>query len=212
LFRRIPHSANISLRFARNIVKDIRGNIRKGESAMVTRRTISGVDFEVMKGDITEMDTDAIVNAANNRLWMGAGVAGAIKRKGGASIEAEAVSKGPIPIGEAVVTSAGRLKAKYVVHAAGMGQDLTTDARKIASCTKASLQRVDEVGARSISFPAIGTGVGGFPLDEAATVMINAAIGHVRKGTNIRLIRFTLFDDEARKAFEVALERAGDSE
>lgn len=179
---------------------------------MVARRTISGVDFEVIKGDITEMDTDAIVNAANNRLWMGAGVAGAIKRKGGASIEAEAVSKGPIPIGEAVVTGAGRLIAKYVVHAAGMGQDLTTDARKIASCTKASLRRADEVGARSISFPAIGTGVGGFPLDVAATVMINAAIEEARRGTNIRLIRFTLFDDEARKAFEVALKRARDSD
>ena len=177
---------------------------------MAIKRTIGGVDFEVMKGDITEMDTDAIVNAANNRLWMGAGVAGAIKRKGGASIEAEAVSKGPIPSGEAVVTGAGRLRAKYVIHAAGMGQDLTTDTRKIASCTKASLRRADEVGATSISFPAIGTGVGGFPLDEAASVMIGAAIEHVRRGTKVRLIRFTLFDDEARKAFEVTLEKAGD--
>jgi O-acetyl-ADP-ribose deacetylase (regulator of RNase III) len=137
-------------------------------------------------------------------------VAGAIKMRGGASIEAEAVSKGPIPIGEAVVTSAGRLKAKYVVHAAGMGKDLATDARKIASCTKASLRRADDVEAKSISFPAIGTGVGGFPLDEAASVMIGAAIDYVQKGTHIRLIRFTLFDDEARKAFEVALERVGD--
>jgi O-acetyl-ADP-ribose deacetylase (regulator of RNase III) len=177
---------------------------------MTWRRTIEGVDFEVIKGDITEMDTDAIVNAANNRLWMGAGVAGAIKRKGGSAIEGEAVSKGPIPIGEAVITGAGRLKAKYVIHAAGMGQDLTTDARKISSCTKASLQRADEVGARSISFPAIGTGVGGFPLDEAASVMIGAAIEHVHKGTKVRLIRFTLFDDETEKAFEVALERLGD--
>lgn len=165
-----------------------------------------------MKGDITEMDTDAIVNAANNRLRMGAGVAGAIKRKGGASIEAEAVSKGPIPIGEAVVTSAGRLKTKFVIHAAGMGQDLATDAKKIASCTMASLRRADEVGARSISFPAIGTGVGGFPPDKAASVMIDAAVRYSRKGTNIHLIRFTLFDDEARRAFEAALEEAGDSD
>ncbi len=173
------------------------------------RKTIAGVDFEVVKGDITEMDTDAIVNAANNRLWMGAGVAGAIKRKGGASIEAEAVSKGPIPIGEAVVTAAGRLKARFVIHAAGTGQDLTTDARKIASSTTASLRRADEVGARSISFPAIGTGVGGFPLDEAARVMIGAAVSYSRKGTNVRLIRFTLFDEEAERAFERSLEEAG---
>jgi O-acetyl-ADP-ribose deacetylase (regulator of RNase III) len=174
------------------------------------KRSIDGVDFEVVKGDITEMDTDAIVNAANNRLWMGAGVAGAIKRKGGKSIEAEAVSKGPIFIGEAVVTGAGRLKAKYIIHAAGMGQDMTTDAKKIASCTKASLRRADEVGAKSISFPAIGTGVGGFPLDEAASVMIRAAVEHVSKGTKVRLIRFTLFDDEARQEFEAALAKAGD--
>src|SRR4030067_1085337 len=87
------------------------------------------------QGDITEMDCDAIVNAANNHLWMGAGVAGAIKRKGGEIIEEEAVKKGPMPVGEAVATTAGALKARYVIHAAGMGQDLTTDAGKIYSCT-----------------------------------------------------------------------------
>jgi len=194
------------------MIEKVRDEYECGGSTIVARRIINGVELEVIKGDITEMDTDAIVNAANNRLWMGAGVAGAIKRKGGASIEAEAVSKGPIPIGEAVVTNAGRLKVKFVIHAAGMGQDLTTDAKKIASCTTASLHRADEVGARSVSFPAIGTGVGGFPLDKAASVMIDAAVRYSRKGTDIRLIRFTLFDDEARRAFEAALEEAVDSD
>ncbi|MBM4237278.1 MAG: macro domain-containing protein [Euryarchaeota archaeon] len=172
-------------------------------------RSFGGVVIEVVKGDITEMETEAIVNAANNRLWMGAGVAGAIKRKGGKQIEEEAVSKGPIPVGEAVVTGAGRLKAKYVIHAAGMGQDLATDRSKIAACTKASLRRADEKGIRSISFPAIGTGVGGFPIDGAASVMVESVLGYIHGGTGIRLIRFTLFDDEARRAFESAVERAG---
>ncbi len=172
-------------------------------------RRFGGVVLEVMRGDITEMETDAIVNAANNRLWMGAGVAGAIKRKGGKGIEEEAVSKGPISVGEAVVTGAGRLRAKYVIHAAGMGQDLATDRNKIAAYTKASLRRADEEGMRSISFPAIGTGVGGFPIDEAALVMVESVLSYIRGGTGIRLVRFTLFDDETRKAFERAVEYAG---
>ncbi len=115
------------------------------------------------EGDVTEMDCDAIVNAANNHLWMGAGVAGAIKKKGGKVIEEEAVKKGPIPVGEAVVTTGGALRAEYVIHAAGMGQDLSTDTQKIYHCTLNSLKRARELGLKSIAFPAIGTGVGGFP-------------------------------------------------
>lgn len=177
----------------------------EGPGTMI--RKIMGVDFEVIKGDITDMDTEAIVNAANNELWMGSGVAGAIKRKGGSSIESEAVSKGPIRIGEAVATGAGRLKARHVIHAAGMGVDLRTDATKIASSTRASIRKADEVGARSISFPAIGTGVGAYPLEKAASVMIGAAIEQVVEGTAVRLIRFTLLDDEAKKEFDIALEK-----
>ncbi|MDH7507949.1 MAG: macro domain-containing protein [Methanomassiliicoccales archaeon] len=174
------------------------------------QKTIKGTTLRVVRGDITEMDTEAIVNAANNRLWMGAGVAGAIKRKGGKEIEEEAVSKGPIPVGEAIVTGAGRLKARYVIHAAGMGQDLKTDAMKIASCTLASLKRADELGIESISFPAIGTGVGGFSIDEAAEVMINTVIDYIKKGTGLQLIQFVLFDEDAKKAFEKVLSRVED--
>src|SRR6266516_7915934 len=98
-------------------------------------RQIEGTTLEVVQGDITEWAVEAIVNAANNHLWMGAGVAGAIKRKGGPEIEAEAVRQGPIPVGEAVVTGGGALKARYVIHAAAMGQDLTTSADLIHQAT-----------------------------------------------------------------------------
>jgi O-acetyl-ADP-ribose deacetylase (regulator of RNase III) len=150
----------------------------------------------ISQGDITENSADAIVNAANNHLWMGAGVAGAIKRKGGPAIEQEAMAKGPIGVGEAVATSGGSLKARYVIHAAGMGQDLQTSGEIVAACTCASLRCAEELGIRSIAFPAIGTGVGGLPVAEAAQRMIGvaaeflgAASGHLEK------IEFVLFDD-----------------
>ena len=113
--------------------------------------------IKFVKGDITDMEVDAIVNAANNELWMGGGVAGAIKRKGGIEIEEEAVKKGPIPVGEAIVTGAGKLKAKYVIHGAVMGRDLQTDAEKIKNATINSLKRAEELGLKSIAFPAFGT-------------------------------------------------------
>jgi O-acetyl-ADP-ribose deacetylase (regulator of RNase III) len=127
---------------------------------------------EITKGDITEAMTEAIVNAANNHFWMGAGVASAIKRKGGIEIEWEAVSKGPVKIGEAVITGAGKLKAKYVIHAAGMGQDLRTDAQKAKDATKSSLELAESHKISSMAFPAIGTGVGGFPLGGCAEIMV----------------------------------------
>lgn len=173
------------------------------------QRMINNTMISVIKGDITEAETEAIVNAANNMLWMGGGVAGAIKRKGGKEIENEAVSKGPIPVGEAVVTGAGRLKAKYVIHAAGMGQDLRTDADKIASCTRASLKRADELGIQSISFPAIGTGVGGFPVDKAAEIMIRTVVEHIKEGTDIKFIQFVLFDHQSEIVFEKILAEIG---
>ena len=130
------------------------------------------VKIEAYHGDITHLELEALVNAANNRLWMGGGVAGALKRAGGKEIENEAVQKGPIPLGEAAVTGAGKLKARYVIHAAVMGRDLKTDAEKIRQATKNSLLRGDEIGIRSIAFPALGTGVGGFPLGDCARIMI----------------------------------------
>src|SRR2546428_3273502 len=116
---------------------------------------MKSMTIEARMGDITQADVDAIVNAANNHLWMGAGVAGAIKRAGGPDIEREAISKGPIPVGEAVVTSAGALRAKYVIHAAAMGQNLQTDAAKVRLATRNALTRARELAIRSIAFPAL---------------------------------------------------------
>ena len=169
----------------------------------VCTKNIGGKTIEIIKGDITEVDSDAIVNAANNQLWMGGGVAGAIKRKGGQIIESEAMKQGPIPIGEAVITTAGKLKAKHVIHAAGMGTDLQTDETKIKNATKNSLIRAQEANLRSIAFPAIGTGVGRFPIEIAGKVMIGTAIEFLQneKDTSIERIIFTLFDDYTFKAF-----------
>ncbi len=161
------------------------------------------MEISLVRGDIAAQETDAIVNAANNALWMGAGVAGAIKRAGGQEIEREAVAKGPIPIGEAAVTGAGRLKARYVIHAAVMGQNLRTDADKIRSATENSLRRADALGLKSIAFPALGTGVGGFSLDECARVMLEVVWGH--SGGSLERAVFVLYDEPAYRAFEKAL-------
>lgn len=168
---------------------------------------IGNATIECVDGDITEQDTDAIVNAANSELWMGSGVAGAIKRRGGAEIEREAISKGPIEPGEAVATTAGRLSAKYVIHAAGMGPDLITNADLIRSSTRASLILADELGCRSISFPSIGTGVGRYAVDAAARLMIAEMVAFLREAKMLQLVRFILFGDAAYKVFAAELAR-----
>lgn len=154
------------------------------------------------KGDITEQETDAIVNAANDELWMGAGVAGAIKRAGGKVIEDEAVKHGPIPVGEAVVTRAGNLRARYVIHAAVMGRDLVTDAAKITDGTKNSLLRAEELGLKSIAFPALGTGVGGFPYTDSARVMMRTVREHLAGDSGLEEVVFVLYGDEAYRGFQ----------
>src|SRR5438105_7599321 len=116
------------------------------------------VEPEVVEGDIASLEVDAVANAANDRLWMGAGVAGALKRAGGEEIEREAVAKGPIPLGSAVATGAGRLPVRWVVHGAVMGQDLRTDADLVRRTTRSCLELADELGARSLALPAFGTG------------------------------------------------------
>ncbi len=157
----------------------------------------------VVQGDIAEQAVDAVVNAANNALWMGAGVAGALRRRGGAGIEAEAMAQGPIPVGEAVVTGGGALPARHVIHAAVMGQDLTTDAEKIRRATTNALARAEELGAQSVAFPALGTGVGGFPLEEAARIIVQQA--RPRWVDTDREVVLVAWDAAARRAFEAAL-------
>ena len=155
------------------------------------------------EGDIVALAVDAVANAANDRLWMGAGVAGALKRAGGEEIEREAVAQGPIPRGTAVATGAGRLPARWVIHGAVMGQDLTTDADLIRRTTRACLELADELGCRSLALPAFGTGVGGFPLVECARLMVAEARAYEPR-TLERAI-FAVFGAAAYEAFSSAL-------
>jgi O-acetyl-ADP-ribose deacetylase len=162
--------------------------------------------LEAQRGDISRTEVDAVVNAANNHLWMGAGVAGALKRAGGSEIETEAVSKGPIEIGEAVFTTGGKLPAKYVIHAAAMGQDLATDSAKIQDATRNALIRAEELQCESIAFPALGTGVGGFCPDDAAEAMIGECVAFAtRRAASLKRIIFVLFSEEIFNAFDKRL-------
>ncbi|MBI2861767.1 MAG: macro domain-containing protein [Chloroflexi bacterium] len=164
-------------------------------------------EITLQQGDIADVDTEAVVNAANNRLVMGAGVAGAIKRRGGQEIEDEAVRKGPIPIGEAAATGAGKLKARYVIHAAVMGMDFRTDGEKIGAATRNSLLRAEELGVKSVAFPALGTGVGGFPYAECARIMLDEVRAHLAQhpASSLREVRFVLYGADAYRAFSEAL-------
>jgi len=161
----------------------------------------------LIQSDITDLETDAIVNAANDHLWMGSGVAGAIKSKGGAEIEEEAIARGPIQIGEAVVTSAGKLKAKYVIHAVVMGQDLQTNEKYIRDATLNSLKRAEELKLSSIAFPALGTGVGGFSIDKCAEVLIDIAVRFFIEGKSVKEVHFVLFGKQDFDFFNSALEK-----
>jgi O-acetyl-ADP-ribose deacetylase (regulator of RNase III) len=164
-----------------------------------------GKVIRCIRGDITDSSADAIVNAANNHLWMGGGVAGAIKRKGGDEIEREAVSKGPIVVGEAVATVGGKLNVKYVIDAAVMGQDLRTNGEKIGEATRNALKRAEELRLESIEFPALGTGVGEFPIDQAARIMISEAKEFLKHSKSVRNIGFVLFDSDSFESFKKQL-------
>jgi O-acetyl-ADP-ribose deacetylase (regulator of RNase III) len=161
------------------------------------------VQLEVVEGDITELDVDVVANAANNGLWMGAGVAGAIKRAGGEEIEREAIALAPIEVGDAVVTGAGRLKAAHVVHAAVMGQDLATSAELISQGTRRTLELADHLGAKSVALPAFGTGVGGFPIDRCAELMVAQA--RTFQAENLERVVFAVFGRDAEQAFRSAV-------
>ena len=165
----------------------------------------------VIMGDITDMDVDGVVNAANTRLLLGSGVAGSIRRKGGPSIQAECDEIGPIPLGEAAVTGGGALKARHVIHAAGMHPGGGVSRESLESATRNSLVRAGERGMRSVAFPAIGTGVGGFPVSECAGVMIKTVMDFLKEDdTRIEKIYFVLFDEPTLRAFEKELSRVKD--
>jgi len=162
----------------------------------------------IQQGDITEMDVDAIVNAANNDLILGAGVAGAILRKGGHSIQEECNEIGSIPVGYAAITGGGKLKTRYVIHAASMGLgDVPTTSKTLRTSTAHSLRLAAEHRLKSIAFPAIGTGVSGFPMEECAQIMLGEAIQHLKGGSSLEVIYFVLFDSKARDTFRRTWEK-----
>ncbi|MBZ5515199.1 MAG: macro domain-containing protein [Acidobacteriia bacterium] len=158
--------------------------------------------IEILKGDITDMAVDAIVSTANTDLDLDAGVAGAIRRKGGPRIEEACNEIRPIRLGEAAVTTAGNLKAFYVIHAASMERGGQTTAQSLRLATRNSLLRAEEKTIRSLAFPAIGTGIAGFAIEECARVMLSEVLEHLKSRSSLEKIYFVLFDDAVRSVFE----------
>lgn len=156
----------------------------------------------IQQGDLTEMDVDAIVNAANNDLKLGGGVAGAIRRKGGEEIQRECDAIGSIPVGYAAITGGGKLKARHVIHAASMQLGGMTTAASLRHSVEYSLRIAAERGLKTIAFPAIGTGIAGFPMEECATIMLDEAARHLKTQSSIEKIYFVLFDAAASEVFQ----------
>lgn len=156
-------------------------------------------------GDLTDAEVDAVVNAANTQLQLGAGVAGAIRRKGGPTIQRECDALGPVSLGEAAITGGGQLKARYVIHAASMQLGGLTSEGSLRDSTINSLKRAEEKRLTSIAFPAIGTGIAGFPLSRCAHVMLEEVQKHLNGPTTLQHVLFVLFDAPALTAFQQAL-------
>lgn len=161
--------------------------------------------IEILQGDLTDMDTDAVVNAANNDLQLGGGVAGAIRRKGGPRIQAECDEIGTIPLGGAAITSGGQLKARHVIHAASMELGGRTSAFTLRSSTAHALRIATQNRLKTVAFPAVGTGIAGFPLRECAEIMLREAVRHLEGKTTLEKIYFVLYDQRALAAFKEVL-------
>jgi O-acetyl-ADP-ribose deacetylase (regulator of RNase III) len=173
------------------------------------------MQISLMQGDISEVAADALVNAANNELWMGSGVAGALRRAAGPEVEREAVSKGPIKVGEAVSTTAGNLRAsgvRYIIHAAAMGAGVRSSERTVSDATLNSLREAERLAVSSIAFPALGAGVGGYDVDDCAYTMLQVVHGYAaqRPDSTIKQVTFVLWSDESYQAFLRALNSATD--
>ena len=168
----------------------------------------------IERGDLTAFAADAIVNAANNDLVLGGGLAGAIRRHGGPSIQAQCDAQGPIRVGEAAITGAGDLPAKYVIHQASMGLGGRTTPESLRQSTRAVLRIAEETDdIRALAFPAVGTGIAGFDIARCAEIMLEEVKRHIAAGTSLTEITFVLFDEPARRAFQRAWESidSGDS-
>jgi O-acetyl-ADP-ribose deacetylase (regulator of RNase III) len=163
--------------------------------------------LELIDGDITEMDTDAIVNAANAQLILGGGVAGAIRQKGGPAIQQECNKIGGTFVGGAVITTGGKLKAKFVIHAVGPKRGEGDENEKLNNATLNSLKLADKYNLKSIAFPAISTGIFGFPIDRCAKIMLSTTIDYLKGGTGLQKVIFCLYGKESCDVFENQLKR-----
>jgi O-acetyl-ADP-ribose deacetylase (regulator of RNase III) len=164
-------------------------------------------EIEVLETDITELEVDAISNAANTQLIHGGGVAAAIARAGGSTVVRESRERAPIALGAAVETSAGELPSKWVIHAATMELGGPTSAQTIRDATASTLRKADELGARSLALVAFGTGVGGFPLEQAARIEIEEVRSHLAQSSALERVVFAVRGEAAREAFQRALEQ-----
>ena len=166
-------------------------------------------EISVEQTDITKLEVDAIANAANTELRHGGGVAGAISRAGGAEVQAESDQRAPIDLGEAVETTAGEMPCRWVIHAATMELGGPTSAEIIRLATASTLAKADELGAKSLSLVAFGTGVGGFPLEQAARIEVEEVRRHLEAGSGLERVVFAVRGDEAAAAFEAAMSQGG---
>ena len=172
-------------------------------------RTYKGVEIVVITGDITKEKVDAIVNPANSWLIMGGGVAGAIKRIGGKEIEEEAVKHAPLPVGKAVATDSGKLRAKYVIHAPTMERPaMRIGIENVKLAVRAALECANELKLKSVAFPGMGTGVGSVGLEEAAEAMVEESKKHLDEGTSLKRIVFVGFRDDLTQAFLAAINKS----
>lgn len=192
-----------------------RPNMDVFSMGLITKKHFGNTEIRLVEDDITEMETDAIVNAANSRLAHGGGVAGAIVRKGGLSIQEESetwiMDRGEVVVGSAAITSAGELPSKYVIHAVGPRMGEGDEDEKLKSATLSALQMSDKHSLKSIAFPAVSTGIFGYPLDRCAQVMLSTVLEYVKEKTSLEKIVFCLWGEESMKVFKKTLNQLSDS-
>jgi O-acetyl-ADP-ribose deacetylase (regulator of RNase III) len=169
---------------------------------------LSAPHILIIAGDLVEQDVDAIVNAANNDLVLGGGVAGAIRTRGGPAIQRECDARGPVKVGEAALTGGGELAARHVIHAASMSLGGRTTAESLRSAMDNAFRLARDHGVKSIAVPAVGTGIAGFPMDECAIVMAQSLDHAIAGGWHPEEVRFVLFGDAARRTFETSFRTA----
>ena len=162
----------------------------------------------IIAGDLVDQDVDAIVNAANNDLVLGGGVAGAIRSRGGPTIQQECEAHGPIRVGESAATGAGELPARHIIHAASMALGGSTTTESLQSSMDHAFRLADELEVKTIAIPAVGTGIAGFPMEECAVVMASSLRRALANGWQPDEVRFVLFGDGARRAFQAAFQAA----